>query len=174
MRPLHFSAVIIFLISSFAHAVDYPGPMGLKWGMSPSEVKEISLNKLMLVREMSGGGASFLGLGDFAQIYTGTFAGIETSTIQMEFLGGSLIAVGVGVVNDPRPEVIWSKMNSTMESKYGKPNASSQIEFAKGERQTKWRFSNDTSVSVNLLLTKEGSSVLWAFVQRSVFSPQKE
>lgn len=139
--------------------------------MTPADAKVSASKKLKFFGQYTKAenGATFFHVGDLVQIYSGSFDGLDADRVQMEFLKDHLIAVAATLKSERSAKATWTSTVSAMKQKYGAPNAKATKELSTGERQSKWKFDNDTSVSVNLFSEKQGQSVVLALIQMTVF-----
>ena len=99
---------------------EYPGPLGLKWGMTPSEVKGILAGKLTLSTEKD-----FKPVAYYRQEWNGPFAGRPTDAIDVTFCDGGLSGVTVFPASaDPQHFFVrWQLIVAETKGQYGEPSA---------------------------------------------------
>lgn len=99
-------------------AKDYDGPLGLKWGQPPADVKSALQGKLTFVDESQNDNGKTL-----SHHYKGAFGGIEPETIEVSFYEQKLIAVvAVLQAKDVRPASRrWLDLVAKTVEVHGKP-----------------------------------------------------
>jgi hypothetical protein len=112
-------ATALLLAATPAAKIDYQGPLGLKWGMSPEAVKEALSKRLEFVREQDRDGGVSL-----AQDYSGTFADFAAEEIEVIFWEGKLLSVAVTIApEEERPvDLLWQQVVASMSVSYGPAN----------------------------------------------------
>ena len=99
--------------------VEYPGPMGLTWGMMPAAVKEAIGSRLQFREEAAADdGATFV------QRYDGEFGSLVTESIEAIFIDEKLVAFAVELQH--RDEMLastrWQVVVDKMTEAYGPPS----------------------------------------------------
>lgn len=102
----------------------YDGPLGLTWGLSPSEVKDALQGKLTFVEEFADERAKL-----FSQRYKGSFGGITPEGIEVAFREKKLIAVIAQLqANDVRPASRrWLELVEATVAAHGAPGQLSEV-----------------------------------------------
>jgi len=98
--------------------IEYPGPLGLKWGQSPAEVKDALSKRFEFSREgPTDNGAAF------TMNFDGQFAGFETDGIEALFMNDRLVGLSVILARGDTvlPSVRWQKIVNQMTEAYGPP-----------------------------------------------------
>lgn len=122
MRPIILLALLAIACTNASAATkakpkDYPGPVGLKWGMATEEAKAILNKKFEFVEEEFVEEERTL-----ESTYAGDFAGFETEAVIASFFESKFASLAVSLA---RPDevplvVLWTKVAAAVEKQYGK------------------------------------------------------
>jgi hypothetical protein len=132
-------AAALLLAAAPAAKVDYQGPLGLKWGMSPEAVKGALSKRLEFVEEKeTDGGVSF------SQYFAGTFGDFAAEKIEVTYWERKLLAAAVVIApTEERPvDLLWQQVVASMSSGYGPPTKMDDpLQLAPGAKKDRRRAS---------------------------------
>lgn len=157
----------LLLAATPAAKVDYQGPLGLKWGMTPAEVKSALEDRFELYEE----GETDAGV-TLMQRYRGAFADFATDAIEIYFWEGKFLMLGAVLSpKDPRPlMLLWESAGAAMASTYGPPGSITGLprmtrETRKDRRPASalYRTAAEKELEEALLSRREIPTATWIF-----------
>lgn len=128
MKKITLTVITCALLSCAAKAaplLPYPGPLGLRWGQSPADVRSILANKMEFISEVPGSSNSY---NTIDLRYGGRFADLPVAEALLKFHRGEFfyLAVTLQTSKAGAASKVYFQVIEKMRQAYGSPTKESK------------------------------------------------